>query len=127
MSNYSEEDMLTIIRSDGLVQAKKLTKTLNRSEFAIESFWKRYPNKKVGSFNGLPYEMIKDVYPLCPYLYTEVLGGLKLCLWADLELLPIDQVIHESIEVMAAFQRFIFKADHSTVRIKICQMINQHL
>jgi hypothetical protein len=126
---YNLKDTLTVIKSDGLLSNRKVSKILNRSIDSINTFWKKYPQKTSTSFNGLTYDTVESFYPECPYLYTEARGGLKLCLWVDLvcglEKFPLE--VRPLIDTMAKFQLWLHDADEANIREKVCRILVSHL
>lgn len=127
--NKDTEHILKMVKSDGLLGAVSQVKLTKKTLSSIHSFWKRYPGKPEAAFNGLPYDLVSAFDPDCPYIYTEVQGGFKLCLWADLEtrLSKLPTQVHSSIKIMADFQRWLYDANRKNIRDKICEMMTSCL
>lgn len=127
---FSLEETLTVLRADGLLSGKNLAKVMkNRSLVSIQCFWKKFPQKAEAAFNGLPYEMVEPYCPECPYLYTEVGHGVRLCLWVDIHnnIDKFPNKVRSLIEIMSEFQIWLHDATEDNVRSKVCQNLLSYL
>lgn len=127
---FSLEETLTVLRSDGLLSGKDLAKVMkNRSLESLQSFWKKFPQKAEAAFNGLPYEIVEPYFPECPYLYTEVRGGMRLCLWVDIQnnIEKFPNKVRSLIDIMSEFQIWLHDATEENVRSKVCQNLLSYL